>query len=180
MDYKLYLESDHWQTIREQYAMNDCNRCKTARWACVLVYGKGAMHVHHLNYDHLGCERPEDLEVLCWRCHELEHFKETQLPKIILQPCPYCNRPKIILDPPVTPREITEPESALQIIRRWNPHKFGTWKFFHAVPASEKLREMMLHPTCRIQQQLQEIQQKKRARWPHLIGKGIAPNAIQK
>ena len=31
------------------------------------------LSVHHLNYNNLGKEHPEDLKVLCKTCHEREH-----------------------------------------------------------------------------------------------------------
>lgn len=36
--------------------------------------GSGSdLEVHHLTYERLGCELPEDLRVLCRRCHETAH-----------------------------------------------------------------------------------------------------------
>ena len=29
--------------------------------------------LHHLHYDTVGRERPEDLEALCWPCHKQRH-----------------------------------------------------------------------------------------------------------
>lgn len=44
-----------------------CNQCGQQE----LV--KGSIQVHHLTYDRLGRERPEDLLPLCISCHKREH-----------------------------------------------------------------------------------------------------------
>ena len=62
--YAEYLASPHWQRIR--WAMlwlsgNQCNLC----------HSQHALEIHHASYDHYpGHERPEDLVVLCRKCHE--------------------------------------------------------------------------------------------------------------
>lgn len=65
-DYSAYLRSPFWQQKREaafrEYGRH-CNRCGSLT----------SLQVHHKTYERLGCERIEDLEVLCETCHKLEH-----------------------------------------------------------------------------------------------------------
>lgn len=72
--YDDYLETDHWKEIRAQkvVAANGlCERCgegakrRGDRWI--------GLHVHHLNYDRVGCEFLDDLEALCIHCHQVAH-----------------------------------------------------------------------------------------------------------
>lgn len=37
------------------------------------------LHVHHKTYRNRGAERPEDLQALCRRCHELETYGRSSL-----------------------------------------------------------------------------------------------------
>ena len=62
-DYLLYLDSPRWWHMR-RYLL------AWAFWAC---QGCGredlGFHVHHIDYQCLGRERPCDLVALCYRCH---------------------------------------------------------------------------------------------------------------
>ena len=66
MGYSDYLKSEHWHCTRGnalRQGYSTCIRC-----------GKGTeLNVHHLTYDNIGEERPEDLTVLCNDCHKQEH-----------------------------------------------------------------------------------------------------------
>lgn len=66
MDYKTYLESEHWKNIREKALKRDNYRCK-----CGSRY---RLEVHHHNYSHRGeeCEI-NDVETICHECHEKTH-----------------------------------------------------------------------------------------------------------
>lgn len=71
--YSEYLKSPYWKALRRRAlhaAHYRCNRCGFRAWP-------GSedewLHVHHLTYERLGCERPEDLEVLCAQCHAAAH-----------------------------------------------------------------------------------------------------------
>ncbi|NIN36610.1 MAG: hypothetical protein GTO60_16565 [Gammaproteobacteria bacterium] len=69
--YQAYLQSDHWFIMRRKALKKagfKCEQCGLGRDALPL-------HVHHLNYDNLGNEKPEDLQVLCAYCHRFEHEK---------------------------------------------------------------------------------------------------------
>jgi hypothetical protein len=66
-EYKEYINSPEWTVIRKaayRRADGRCNRCKR----------RGVLHAHHLTYVRFGgAELPEDLEVLCEKCHTAEH-----------------------------------------------------------------------------------------------------------
>jgi hypothetical protein len=59
---EVYLRSDHWIAVRDDALerWSQCQRCGSPR----------RLQVHHLSYERLGCEPPEDLLVVCRRCHD--------------------------------------------------------------------------------------------------------------
>jgi hypothetical protein len=61
MRYTQYLESEHWKLFREKIltARPICEECKSDK----------NIHVHHLTYENLWNEKPEDVKVLCRNCH---------------------------------------------------------------------------------------------------------------
>ena len=61
-NYKKYLKSQEWKERRKEFLEESNYECE----AC----GGTATQVHHLNYDCLGEEEREDIEVLCKSCHE--------------------------------------------------------------------------------------------------------------
>jgi hypothetical protein len=64
--YTAYLASPEWRARREpvlRRARGICEQCHTAR----------AVHVHHVTYEHLFDEPPEDLMAVCLACHETIH-----------------------------------------------------------------------------------------------------------
>lgn len=68
VDYHAYLQSPGWKAKREAVFAERgraCERCGDTRY----------LHIHHLTYDNLGAEPLEDLRILCWSCHDLEHPK---------------------------------------------------------------------------------------------------------
>jgi hypothetical protein len=84
--YAEYLLSGHWQTKREAALWRAQNRCQSplCRYDYVrawtdeeisekLARGEYRLDVHHLTYERLGRESPDDLLVLCRDCHELIH-----------------------------------------------------------------------------------------------------------
>lgn len=78
--YREYLESPHWQALRqlklesEEYCCERCGyfgrRRRGGVWA--------GIHVHHKTYERVGHELMADLEVLCEFCHGVEHGKNTR------------------------------------------------------------------------------------------------------
>jgi 5-methylcytosine-specific restriction endonuclease McrA len=68
MPYRLYLETPHWKRTREA-------ALKRAGHQCALCPSTTDLQVHHRTYDRRGCERPEDLIVLCDPCHARHHDK---------------------------------------------------------------------------------------------------------
>ena len=67
--YSDYLESDHWQGVRVLALRRSGNKCQ-------LCAGKKTLDVHHNSYARLGHEQPEDVVVLCRKCHAKHHDKE--------------------------------------------------------------------------------------------------------
>jgi 5-methylcytosine-specific restriction endonuclease McrA len=58
------IASPHWRELRDEVVV------MRQRYCCALcgqVYGD--LELHHLNYDRLGRELPEDVQALCWECH---------------------------------------------------------------------------------------------------------------
>ena len=65
-EYQGYLQSQHWRITRydaKARAGRRCKRCGTTQ----------DLQVHHLTYARKGFEHPDDLEVLCKRCHYIVH-----------------------------------------------------------------------------------------------------------
>lgn len=70
-EYKDYLQSNAWKSIRKRVIKRDggkCTKCgnppKKHNW----------LEVHHLHYGNFGCEQLEDLVTLCRLCH-VEHHR---------------------------------------------------------------------------------------------------------
>lgn len=76
MPYSEYLQTPEWQETRKQ-ALKDAN------YQCALCPATNrVLHVHHRTYERLGEERPEDLTVLCDKCHEKFHTKEESVESV--------------------------------------------------------------------------------------------------
>ena len=74
--YAVYLRSPEWQERRKlalQRAGYCCQRCRSDE----------TLEVHHLSYDRLGFERPEDLYVLCNPCHAEEHGRAAKNDRVV-------------------------------------------------------------------------------------------------
>lgn len=61
-----YLTSSWWKRVRWAKLWSSGEICAVCR-------STEDLNVHHNTYRRLGCERPEDLIVLCRRCHETFH-----------------------------------------------------------------------------------------------------------
>jgi hypothetical protein len=66
MDYPKYLQTDHWQGVRKIALERASGRC------CV-CNSESRLDVHHRTYERRGYELPEDVIVLCRKCHEIFH-----------------------------------------------------------------------------------------------------------
>jgi 5-methylcytosine-specific restriction endonuclease McrA len=65
-EYKKYLKSEKWQKLRKSVFSErgkKCEICSKSKW----------LHLHHLTYERIFNELPEDLQVLCRTCHEKAH-----------------------------------------------------------------------------------------------------------
>lgn len=69
VDYHRYMASREW-AIRKQDILERaggfCERCDSQ---------SGRLQVHHLTYEHLGAERPDELLAVCKWCHQYESGK---------------------------------------------------------------------------------------------------------
>lgn len=88
--YEDYLLSSRWRQVRRQALARAQWRCQNpacpddaVRWLTQAEIAELAvpysLEVHHLTYERLGRERPDDLLVLCERCHSVEHGREPVL-----------------------------------------------------------------------------------------------------
>lgn len=64
--YHEYLSSHSWWQKR-------CKAIKRAGGKCALCPNRKRLTVHHLTYDRVGQEWPEDMRVVCWPCHQAQH-----------------------------------------------------------------------------------------------------------
>jgi len=72
--YAQYLKTTHWHNLRESLISATggiCQDCKQQDRILTL---------HHKNYDHVGSETRQDLEVLCTDCHQRRHSEKTFVP----------------------------------------------------------------------------------------------------
>lgn len=69
-EYREYLKSARWVEYSEQVKTETraCEGCGLRRLWARYLYGQD-LNVHHLTYERVGCERREDVRVLCLRCH---------------------------------------------------------------------------------------------------------------
>jgi len=65
-EYKRYLVSAQWQVTRARAIIRAGGRCER----CAATQ---QLEAHHLTYERLGREKPEDLEILCRKCHRRYH-----------------------------------------------------------------------------------------------------------
>lgn len=93
-DYAKYLQSEHWLEVRSRLLGDGpewCVRCDMPRWLARIAYDQD-LHIHHKHYRTLGSEAPDDLEILCRRCHEIETFGKSILREIQRFICAGCER----------------------------------------------------------------------------------------
>lgn len=86
MTWKEYIKSLHWQRFRNTLDTDSavCEICGKPKWNFYKIgKNKGKrkkksncqFHVHHKRYS-LGCEKREDVMILCSTCHTLAHDLE--------------------------------------------------------------------------------------------------------
>lgn len=63
-EYDAYLRSARWAARRAPVLLRAGGRCERCA-------AQAPLDVHHLTYDRVFREPPEDLEALCRACHEL-------------------------------------------------------------------------------------------------------------
>lgn len=62
--YEVYLKSDHWKELKNLWLPGtDCYGCD---------FGE-KLEIHHINYENLWGEQPDDIIILCRRCHTKLH-----------------------------------------------------------------------------------------------------------
>lgn len=66
MPYRDYLKTPHWKATRQRALERADRRCQ-------LCNSTDHLEVHHRTYERRGCERADDLTVLCARCHSKFH-----------------------------------------------------------------------------------------------------------
>jgi 5-methylcytosine-specific restriction endonuclease McrA len=67
LPYADYLRTDEWQYRRREMVKAAERKCQSCGRPSHLL------NVHHLTYERLGNEDPDDLIVLCESCHENRH-----------------------------------------------------------------------------------------------------------
>jgi hypothetical protein len=65
--YQAYLNSSHWLDTKRRYRESDRPQ------DCILCGADEDLHLHHMTYARLGCEKLTDLVTLCARCHAMAH-----------------------------------------------------------------------------------------------------------
>jgi hypothetical protein len=68
MPYQEYLQTDHWQELRQKALDRDGHCCRLCR-------SLDELQVHHNTYERRGMEELDDLITLCKRCHRKFHNK---------------------------------------------------------------------------------------------------------
>lgn len=88
--HKAYIQSEKWQLRRRDFLADHdrCSGCGINREFSRKIYDQD-LHVHHKNYQRVGCELDEDLEPLCRRCHEVRTFGKSDLPPA--KKCEWCD-----------------------------------------------------------------------------------------
>jgi len=76
MDYKNYLNSEHWKNVRQNKHL--CNNF-LGKDCCSICGSREKLEIHHLTYKNLGNENNKTLRIVCHRCHSIL----SNLPKLI-------------------------------------------------------------------------------------------------
>lgn len=72
MDYQQFLNTGYWKILSAHIKAKNNHSCQ-------LCGAKTNLEVHHITYEHRGCESAyqDDLACLCHNCHAKEHEKES-------------------------------------------------------------------------------------------------------
>ena len=74
-EYRRYIDSSAWRERRMRRLSVAGYRCEFDDGTrCATTF---ALEVHHLNYERVGCERDDDLKVVCHFHHLVQHVLET-------------------------------------------------------------------------------------------------------
>jgi len=65
--YQRHIRSVKWQKLKRRVRASRPSYCE----ACFAT--DVPLQTHHLTYDRLGCELPEDVMLLCEKCHRHVH-----------------------------------------------------------------------------------------------------------
>jgi len=93
--YYAYLGGTIWRHRRKLALVRVGSRCEDCG-------GTKKLEVHHLTYERLGHELPEDLQVLCKPCHRLKHAKPKTQSQSKRRPKPTPRKAKSMLVNSVT------------------------------------------------------------------------------
>jgi 5-methylcytosine-specific restriction endonuclease McrA len=72
--YSAYLRTPEWKATRFMILEIRSHKCEL----CESTY---RLEVHHKTYKNLGCEPPEDLQLLCRSCHSSLHNRKSKTKK---------------------------------------------------------------------------------------------------
>lgn len=81
MPYREYLATPEWKERREA-------AIKEHPWCALCGERESGFEVHHSTYARRGREAPEDLTVLCWRCHSIHHDINGDVPLRVVTEIP--------------------------------------------------------------------------------------------
>lgn len=66
MTYHEYIDSPEWRERVNHYK-------ELAGWKCQECGSPTRLTGHHRHYLNIGNEPPDDIEILCWPCHQKRH-----------------------------------------------------------------------------------------------------------
>jgi 5-methylcytosine-specific restriction endonuclease McrA len=63
--------------VREVYKLTSLEVLKQHGWRCARCHGARRLHIHHRRYrSHGGTHQADNLEPVCWDCHNMIHKLE--------------------------------------------------------------------------------------------------------
>lgn len=65
--YAIHMKSCRWKSFKRRLKRDRGTACERCGKTGVTV------QVHHKTYERLGCELPDDVEILCVECHRANH-----------------------------------------------------------------------------------------------------------